>query len=570
MIASAQLASEKLFELIKAEELIPAAKLEELRLKSLDTGRSLQELIREAQLLTEKQLARLIAESQGIPFIEITDKAISIDVLSLVSEAVARRYNLIPFELRGENLKVAMADPLDIQAIKFVEQKSGKRVEPYYAIPKDINTAISQQYTQSVTTEVSEAVREIPVVTPENITEKAALGTIREDPIPKIVSRLLEFGMKSRASDIHIEARENNTSVRYRIDGILHEKILLPKKVQEGIVSRIKILSGMKIDERRIPQDGRFTFKLGDHEVDLRVSSLPTVYGEKVVMRILEKSVNVPTLPELGLRGGALKILNDNIARPHGIILITGPTGSGKTTTLYAILSKISTPKVNVITLEDPIEYQIPGVNQVQINPVAGLTFASGLRSILRQDPNIIMVGEIRDVETADLAIQASLTGHLVFSTVHTNSAAGALPRLLDMNAEPYLLASSITCIVGQRVARKICKNCQETYQPPEVIVNQIKEALGPLFPATAKPLQLTRGAGCPVCNGTGYLGRIGVFEVLPISEKIGILILQHQPDNVIEDQAIKEGMVTMKQDGFLKVIEGLSSLDEILRVAQE
>ena len=288
--------------------------------------------------------------------------------------------------------------------------------------------------------------------------------------------------MKSRSSDVHIEPMEGRTRVRYRIDGILHEKLVLPRRIHEALISRIKILSDMKIDEKRIPQDGRFNFRTEVEEVDLRVSTLPTAFGEKVVMRLLKKSGGVPTLQELGLRGRALKNLEEAILRPHGIILVTGPTGSGKTTTLYSVLSRISTVKVNVVTIEDPVEYQIPGVNQVQINPQAGLTFASGLRAFLRQDPNVIMVGEIRDQETTDLATQAALTGHLVFSTLHTSSAAGALPRLLDMKAEPYLLASTMTCIVAQRVARKICQTCRKPYEPVPEVVKDIKDILGKLW----------------------------------------------------------------------------------------
>jgi type II secretory ATPase GspE/PulE/Tfp pilus assembly ATPase PilB-like protein len=368
---------------------------------------------------------------------------------------------------------------------------------------------------------------------------------------------------------VHIEPTEDKTRVRYRIDGILHEKLVVPREIHDALVSRIKILSDLKIDEKRIPQDGRFNFRTESEEVDLRVSSLPTVHGEKIVMRLLKKTGNVPTLPDLGLRGRALKNLEESVLRPHGIILVVGPTGSGKTTTLYSVLSKINTTKVNIVTIEDPVEYQISGVNQVQINPAAGLTFASGLRSFLRQDPNVIMVGEVRDEETAELAVQAALTGHLVFSTLHTNSASGALPRLLDMHAEPYLLASTITCIVAQRVARKVCPHCKKPIPLPPETITEMKQVLGKLWP-TPEPTQSMKGEGCAECANSGYLGRIGIFEVLPTTEKIGRLILEHAPASDIERQAIEEGMVTMKQDGYLKVLEGLTSLDEILRVAQE
>jgi type II secretory ATPase GspE/PulE/Tfp pilus assembly ATPase PilB-like protein len=325
----------------------------------------------------------------------------------------------------------------------------------------------------------------------------------------------------------------------------------------------------MKIDERRIPQDGRFNFKGSEEEVDLRISSLPTSWGEKIVMRLLKKSGGVPDLPELGLRGRGLKNLQDAILRPHGIILICGPTGSGKTTTLYSIISKLNTSKVNIVTLEDPIEYKIPGVNQVQINPAVGLTFASGLRSFLRQDPNIILVGEIRDRETADLAVQAALTGHLVFSTLHTNDASGALPRLLDMGAEPYLLASSMTCIVAQRVIRVIHENCKEEYVPDPKVVADAKTELGNLWQPTGE-VKFHKGKGDADCANSGYYGRMGIFEVIPVTEKIGKLILERSSSSEIEKVAKEEGMISLKQDGYLKVTEGITTVEEILRVAQE
>ena len=379
----------------------------------------------------------------------------------------------------------------------------------------------------------------------------------------------MDFAIKSRASDIHIEPEERSTRVRYRIDGILQEKLSIPKELHDSLISRIKILSGMKIDEKRIPQDGRFNFKGTDAEVDLRISSLPTTWGEKIVMRLLKKSGGVPDLPELGLRGRGLKNLQDAILRPHGIILICGPTGSGKTTTLYSVISKLNTSKVNIVTLEDPIEYKIPGVNQVQVNPAAGLTFADGLRAFLRQDPNIILVGEIRDQETADLAIQASLTGHLVFSTLHTNDSSGALPRLLDMGAEPYLLASSVTCIVAQRVVRKIHTECRESYSPDPQIVQQVQTELGSLWKPQGD-VKFYKGKGDEDCGSSGYFGRVGLFEVLPVTEKISKLISERSSAAEIDKVAKEEGMITMKQDGYLKVVEGITTVEEVLRVAQE
>jgi type IV pilus assembly protein PilB len=469
-----------------------------------------------------------------------------------------------------------MANPLDLQTIAFLEAKSSTKVKPFMARSEELADEIPRRYSQGLSAEVSEVLKEsVDYDASRKVFDVQKIGeVIREAPIAKIVATILEFAVKARASDVHIEPLESHTRVRYRIDGILQEKLVLPRKVHEAVVSRIKILAELKIDERRLPQDGRFSFRAEDQEVDLRVSSLPTVDGEKIVMRLLRKSSNIPSLSELGLRGMALKNVEDSIKVPHGIVLITGPTGSGKTTTLYSVLHILNTPRVNIVTLEDPVEYQIDGVNQVQINVKAGLTFATGLRSFLRQDPNIIMVGEIRDNETADLAIQASLTGHLVFSTLHTNSSSGALPRLLDMKAEPFLLASSMTCVAAQRVLRKICDNCIEKYEPPAVVIEEMKKVLGPLYDSyvaqhDGKPVMLSRGRKCEKCGDTGYRGRIAIFEVLKVTEKIGRLILERAPAIQIEQAAVADGMVLMEQDGYLKALDGLTTIEEVIRVAK-
>lgn len=548
-----------------------------VKLEAINTGRPIEDIITEHKYATPDDVMQARSQFLGIPFADLSGKQIGSDVLQMVPEAVARRYVLIPFQFSKEanSLSVAMVDPLDLQVIEFLERKSGAKIEPYIASSADISAAIESQYAQSLTTEVSEALKETgPVGTveaEESIKDLSKVeDIIREAPVAKIVSTILEYALKSRASDVHIEPQDDKTRVRYRIDGILQERLVLPKKVHDSIVTRIKILSDLKIDERRLPQDGRFTFKLGDQEVDLRVSTLPTTHGEKVVMRLLRKSGGIPTLAELGLRGNALKTTEAEISKPHGIFLISGPTGSGKTTTLYAILSKINTPKVNIMTLEDPVEYAMPGVNQVQINPQAGLDFASGLRSFLRQDPNIIMVGEIRDKETTELAIQAALTGHLVFSTIHTNNSAGALPRLIDLGAETFLMASSMNAVMAQRVVRTICPDCKEPYEAPEPVVKQLKESLGKLFPASGDKVKLYRGKGCEKCGDTGYRGRIGIFEVLKVDEKVGRLILERSSAQDIEKLATEEGMVTIVQDGFMKALEGITTMEEVLRVAEE
>jgi len=562
-----------LAEVLAADGVLSPAQLQKVKLEEANTGRSAKEIIVKEGLASEEQIARAEAKLYNVPFVNLGETAISPEAISLLPQAVAERYQAVPFSYdRVKNeLSVAMANPLDLTAIEFLEKKSKAKIKPFIAPATRIKEAITTAYAQPLAAEVKAALKEsVPAPGEVRTVDITKLGqVIREAPIAKIVATILEFAIKARASDVHIEPEENKTRVRYRIDGILHEKLVLPKKVHEAVVSRIKILAQMKIDEKRIPQDGRFNFRAGDQEVDLRVSSLPTSHGEKIVMRLLKKTGGVPDLPELGLRGLALKNLQNSILRPHGIIIVCGPTGSGKTTTLYSALSKVNTTKVNIITLEDPVEYEIPGVNQVQINPAAGLTFASGLRSIVRQDPDIIMVGEIRDKETTELAIQAALTGHLVFSTLHTNNAAGAIPRLLDLGAEPFLLASSMTCIVAQRVVRRICLNCKEEYSPAPEVVADIKKVLGKLYPGKGK-LTLFRGKKCEKCNGTGYLGRIGIFEVMPVSEKIGRLILERPAAEMIEKQAIEEGMITMKQDGYLKAIEGVTTIEEVLRVAEE
>ncbi|MEK7550724.1 MAG: ATPase, T2SS/T4P/T4SS family [Patescibacteria group bacterium] len=551
---------------------LDAKRAQQVKDTEIQSGTTQEDIIKKSELVPESKLVEAKAKLYNIPYIDLSTMPVAPDALSAISQEVAERFGIFPVALdrKDKALTLAMSDPLDLTAIEFIEQKTNLKVKPVAAEPAKIIEFIETRYATSLTQEVTAALKESE---PEDFKvttfDATKGGFIREEKIAEIVSHILDFAIKSRTSDVHIEPQEKSTRVRYRVDGILGEKLTIPRQLHESLISRIKILSGMKIDEKRIPQDGRFNFKGTEEEVDLRISSLPTTWGEKIVMRLLKKSGGVPTLQELGLRGRGLKNLQDSILRPHGIILICGPTGSGKTTTLYSVISALNTPKVNIVTLEDPIEYKIPGVNQVQINPGVGLTFASGLRSFLRQDPNVILVGEIRDRETADLAVQASLTGHLVFSTLHTNNASGALPRLLDMGAEPYLLASSMTCIVAQRVARKIHAECKEAYSPEVKILEEIKSILGNLWQPTGNA-KLFRGKGDVECGNSGYLGRMGLFEVLPITEKISKLILERASASVIEAQAKEEGMITLKQDGYLKVVEGVTTLEEVLRVAQD
>ncbi len=524
--------------------------------------------------LNKSQVVKTAAQLENVPYIDLENSPVDPQAISIIPESIAKNLNVLPYKLdpTTDLLFVATDDPINTRNSEFLEKKTGKRIILALADKTIINKVIESSYSKGLSPEVTEALKDYKPPAEKKVIEDIG-SAIKEAPIAKIVSTILEFAVKSRASDIHIEAEELKTRVRYRIDGILQEKLVLPKSIHDALVSRIKILSEMKIDERRIPQDGRFNFKLGEDEVDLRISTLPTVHGEKVVMRLLKKTGGVPALSELGLRGPQYKDLEEAISKPYGIVLVTGPTGSGKTTTLYSVLSRLNKHSVNIITLEDPVEYQIPGINQVQINPQAGLTFANGLRAFLRQDPNIILVGEIRDKETTTLAIQAALTGHLVFSTLHTNDSATSIPRLIDLGGEPFLIASVLNAALAQRIVRKICEHCKEEFIPEQNIQENIRQVLGELIPKQYKDqtqIKLYRGRGnCQECQDTGYYGRIGIFEVLKVTPAINKLILQEANSKDIYAQSVKDGLINMKQDGFLKALAGITTLEEILRVAE-
>ena len=562
-------------DILKRKGVLTDEQVSLVKVEQISTGKEVDEIIRERGWATDAQIYQAKAELLGVPFTSIDETDISREVIALIPESVARQYLLIPIKKVKDTLEVAMKDPLDLQVKEFLEAKTGLEIKPYLAVPSQIELAINAAYSAGIESEVRAALKETEEEIGELKKEVTSLKEIEEEikraPVARIVSTILQYAVKSRASDVHIEPQAQSTRVRYRIDGILRERLSLPKHVHPSLVSRIKILANLKIDEVRVPQDGRFMIYVDSGEVDLRVSTLPTSHGEKVVMRLLRKGTKVPSLPQLGLRGRALKIIEDSLAKTRGIVLVTGPTGSGKTTTLRTCLEMINSAKINIITLEDPVEYEIKGVNQVQINPQAGLTFASGLRSVLRQDPDVIMVGEIRDKETMELAIQAALTGHLVLSTLHTNDAPGAIPRLLDMGAEPFLLASTVDTVLAQRLVRTLCPKCRQKYKPEKEIVERFKRTLGQLLPPDSqKELVLYKAKGCEECNNEGYTSRMGIFEVLPVDEQVSQLILRRESSDKLEEAARKNGMVTMLQDGFLKVVEGVTTLEEVLRVAQE
>lgn len=514
-----------------------------------------------------------------IPFIDLKSISIPIATLQKLRSDVAQKYQAILFDDQPDHAKVGMIDPLDIQATNFITTMLGKRIETYFADPLILTKILQTKYGAQVGSEVSKALEDVKtevVNVSGNLEElKTLQGDISTAPVARIVNVILEYAVRMKASDIHIEPRENKLIVRNRIHGVLSEKLVLPLKLSPSVVSRIKILSNLKIDEHRIPQDGRFQIKVDEDYIDLRVSIIPTAHGEKVVMRLLEKAGGAVTLDQTGLRGRNYDEFYKSIRKTMGIVLVTGPTGSGKTVTLASCLKILNTEGVNILTLEDPVEIRIDGVNQVQVNADIGLTFAKGLRSFLRQDPNIIMIGEIRDGETAELAVQAALTGHLVLATLHTNSAATAIPRLIDMGVEPFLLASTINIAAAQRLVRKVCDNCKKAYYASPEEIKKVSSILAPVKGLNLQSimnkyngkLPLMKGQGCDICSNTGYKGRIGIFEVLPISERIRAMILSHEAAQNIEKAAFEEGMTTMQQDGFIKVLEGVTTIEEILRV---
>lgn len=583
----------KIIDLLLSKNLITKTDYDDLVKSHVKTGISLEVLIEQRNLVPAEELTKARGEILGVKYIDLTGIEVDHEILQKIPADIAKQHLLFPFALKDDVLSLAMADPLDLQLIEYIEKKSQTSVEPFIATISSLNTSIEREYSKSMGEEVSKAIQDAETEVTERTMKENLKSTenaeevIKTSPVAQIVSVLLEYAVKSGASDIHIEPFEDGTRIRYRIDGVLQEKFPLPQQVHDSLVARIKILAHMKIDEHRMPLDGKFKIIFGKSKTDLRVSTLPTMYGEKVVIRLLKDQQETFTFKDLGLWGKSLQVFEHNLAQTTGIILITGPTGSGKTVTNATALSKLNKVGVNIITLEDPIEINIKGVNQVQINPKAGLTFASGLRSILRQDPNIIMVGEIRDSETAQLAIQAALTGHLVLATVHTNSAPGVVPRLVDMGVEKFLLASTLNVSLAQRLARKICPYCKEEYTPSKEIEDKIKEILGEdkfnlglgpspfrdndgsvkQEPHTKGSIKLYRGTGCAKCNNLGYKGRIGLYEVMDITPDIQKATLNGEATSVIKKIAIENGMITLIQDGYLKSMWGETTIEEVLSV---
>ncbi len=568
-----------------------------LREEAVRSSQSLQDTVLASKMIDETELTKLYAAYIDIPYIEINPQDIPTDTLNRIPERIARQYNAVIFQIDEDGLiHLALDDPDDIQATNFIEKEIGSNNKIYIAPHSNILQCL-ENYRGDVNEELNQVIdiqRE-----DDGSAQKVSEADVAEDsPIAQTVNLLLEYAIRSQASDIHIEPRENFVQIRYRIDGILKEVNQLPRNVLGALVSRIKILSNLKIDERRVPQDGRFKIKVAGKQYALRVSTLPIADGEKVVMRILDESNQAVTLQQLGYWGHSFSVITDAITEPNGMILITGPTGSGKSTSLFSVLTMLNKPDINISTIEDPVEYKIPGVNQTQTNVKAGMTFANGLRALLRQDPNIIMVGEIRDGETANLGVQAALTGHLVFSTLHTNNAATCLPRLLDMGIEPFLIASTVKAVVGQRLVRRLCMNCRQQYVPEQTEIDEIvklfnlhedqafdyihslelqaiEQKVGddtPLGTSESTIVSLWRAnpEGCDECSHTGYKGRIGIYEVLGITRSIQKFITSNATSEQIQDQAITDGMITMQTDGLVKTLRGNTTLEEVLRATKE
>lgn len=573
---------EKLIKLLTDEGLVSRDVIKQAAQTAKQSNTPLLATLTSNGTIDEELLTHAIAQVSGVPYVNLTSSIIDQSILSLLPSDIAERFMAVPLAEVQNRLAVAMIDANNVQAVDYLANRIQRPLKVFMASEAGVRHVLDQYKTDL------SSVDEAAQVSQAEAAQEAArdIKTIVQDsPISRALSTVLEYAVKSRASDVHIEPLEKSLKIRCRIDGVLREVMQLPKSIEPALVSRIKILSNLKIDEHRIPQDGQFTVRVSDKEVDLRIAISPVVWGEQVVIRLLDKAGNLFDLEQMGYAGRSLRAIRKGIQRPNGMVLTSGPTGSGKSTSLYALIKEIKTDAINIVTLEDPVEYKMDGVNQIQVNTDVGLTFANGLRSILRQDPDVVMVGEMRDGETANLGVQAALTGHLVFSTLHTNSAAGVLPRLLDMGIEPFLIASTVNTIIGQRLVRRVA-NRRDAYWSTPLETQMIKETVGHLLPKTKEevanvsadlgykdlPLAgqtaytLVKGRDTPA-TPYGYAGRAGIFEVMDVTEAIQNLIVKRATSAEIQHKAIEQGMITMRQDGYLKALTGITTLEEVNRV---
>lgn len=588
---------QKIEELLVSEKLLSAKKIAELKKLAAEKKTPFLGLLLQEKHLNNEQFTKLTAQALSMPYVNLIASKVSPAILNLLSRDVAERFMAVPLGEMEHRLAVAMLDPNNVQAVDFLSNKIGRPVKVYMASEEGIrhildqyNTDLQKGVSEAITSVDESLAAELPELKAEEKADKKSANQeiktiVQDSPISRALSTILEYAVRARASDIHIEPLEASLRIRCRVDGVLREIMKLPKTIEPALISRVKILSNLKIDEHRIPQDGQFTVRIGQRDADLRIAISPVVWGEQVIIRILDKSGTSFKLEDLGYQGRALRGIKKGLAKPNGMILTAGPTGSGKSTSLYALIQEIKNDTINIVTLEDPVEYKMEGVNQIQVNPDVGLTFATGLRSILRQDPDVVLVGEIRDKETANLAVQAALTGHLVFSTLHTNSAAGVLPRLLDMGIEPFLIASTVNTIIGQRLVRRLVDE-KTSYQSDKVETESIHETLGHILPKTSAdvakissdigyeslPLEgenaytLFRGKESSQAPG-GYRGRVGLYEVIDVNEEIEAMILARATSGEIQAKASELGTITMREDGYLKALKGITTLDEVNRV---
>lgn len=561
--------TKKLGQILIDKRLISQEDLQDALLSQQNTPLKIGQILIKKGLISEDDVLKALATQYSIDYVETLEFNDADNILGNIPVQFLKRYKLAPYAVKKNTIRVAINDPLLIQPMDNIKIiYDSYKIIPVLSTEKEILKIINNHFdilkensTTSVIENLEESDFEIlssPITETEDIMDMA-----NEAPIIRLVNTVIKQAIEDRASDIHIEPFEKDLIIRFRIDGILYNMFTPPKKYQAAIISRIKIMSNLNIAENRLPQDGRIQLKVGGKDIDIRVSVFPTYYGERIVLRLLNKSDMKFDLDSLGFSKDSLSIFNELIKKTHGIILVTGPTGSGKTTTLYSVLTRLNTPDVNILTVEDPIEYQLHGVGQMQVKPKIDLTFAAGLRSILRQDPDIIMVGEIRDLETAEIAIQAALTGHRVFSTIHTNDAASGITRLLDMGVEPFLIASSVNAFLAQRLVRTICPHCKQSYKPDTVVLKDLG-----IKSSQIQGKKLYKGKGCEKCINTGYLGRYGIYELLPITNDIRKLIMEHADAVAIKEKAIANGMKTLLQDGIEKAFQGLTTLEEVLRVS--
>ncbi|MEI7497872.1 MAG: GspE/PulE family protein [Candidatus Falkowbacteria bacterium] len=572
------LKSEQIREVLNFANILPPENFDRLANEAKEGGKNIEDYLAEKKIINQAALYEKAADFFKLPFINLKKQTIRKDVLFYLPEAIASTHQIIAFDSSPTQIMLATLDPNDIEILDFIKKKTELEPKLYFTTPESIQFAINQ-YHKSLKAEIDIL---------ENDTKE---GQSNEDlkklatnlPVVRVVDTLLEYAIFEDASDIHIEPEEKEVNVRYRIDGILRNVMTLPKNIQSGIAARIKILSNLKVDEHRLPQDGRFKIHNKDYKVSFRVSIIPTFDGEKIVMRLLREKAQILTLEQLGMQPSALETLKNNISKPHGMVLVTGPTGSGKSTTLYTVLNILNTPEVNISTIEDPIEYRMPHVNQSQVNAKIGFTFASGLRAFLRQDPDIIMVGEIRDQETAEIAINAAMTGHLVLSTLHTNDAINTLPRLSDMGVPSFLVATTTNLIIAQRLVRKICPNCIQSYNLDKQTIEDLRQQFDIdtiiktmirekviVGSKNLESLLFYHGKGCKQCNDSGYKGRVGIYEVLEITPEISELILKKATESDIMKEAIAQKMLTMAEDGYIKAKNGITTIEEIVRVTKE